>query len=169
MKNIITLCLILFATFCFSQTAEYGKLTKNNQSFQKYIAKNGDVIQVGDTLFIGTAKDDHGFGYIGQNNVRMHPTHKGKPFTIHKIKSYLTKDKNKFILWITFKGYGLTPVEAAYEEAIEHGEIINPRGTITRMQALNTLKEQKELLDLDLITQEEYDKVRSEMTKYIKQ
>ena len=40
--------------------------------------------------------------------------------------------------------------------------------TITRAQAIKTLKDKKDLLDLEIITQEEYDKVKNEMSQYIK-
>ncbi|MDM1408587.1 hypothetical protein [Myroides sp. DF42-4-2] len=167
MKKIITILTLFAASISYAQTAEYNKLSKNNQSFTEYKSKNGDIIKVGDSLMIGKAMDPDGFRYISQGGGRMHATHGGKPFTIHKIKSY-GKEKSGFTIWISFKGYGLLPVEVDYENALEANEIINPKGTLTRQQAIDKLKESKELLDLEVITQEEYNVIKQEMSKLIK-
>ncbi|KKQ22321.1 MAG: hypothetical protein US35_C0012G0019 [Parcubacteria group bacterium GW2011_GWA2_37_10] len=42
----------------------------------------------------------------------------------------------------------------------EFGEIINPRAEMTRDQALEKLKEAKQLLDLQMMTQEKYDSLK---------
>lgn len=167
MKYLLTLFTLLFYSFSFAQIAEFGNLSKNNQSFQEYKSKNGDIIKVGDTLTIGKGLDPLGFRFISQGGGRMHVTHGGKDFVITKIKSY-GKAKSGFTIWLNFKGFGLLPVEVDYENALEAGEVINPQGTITRAQAIEKLKESKELLDLEIITQEDYDKVKEEMTKFIK-
>lgn len=167
MKKLLAILALFVASISFAQTAEYNKLSKNNQSFTEYKSKNGDIIKVGDSLMIGKAMDPDGFRYISQGSGRMHATHGGKPFTIHKIKSY-GKEKSGFTIWISFKGYGLLPVEVDYENALEASEIINPKGTLTRQQAIDKLKESKELLDLEVITQEEYNNIKEDLTKFIK-
>ncbi|MDM1325890.1 hypothetical protein [Myroides odoratimimus] len=167
MKNLLLIITLLTTSAIFAQRAEYGKLNKNNESYKEYLSKNGDLIKVGDTLIIGKAMDPQGFRYISQGGGRIHPTHGGKPFEITKIKSY-GKTKSGFTIWLNFKGYGWLPVELDYENALEDGEVINPKGKPTKEQAIAKLKESKDLLDLEVITQEEYDKIKEEMTKYIK-
>lgn len=167
MNKLLAILILLVANISFAQIAEYNKLSKNNQSFNEYKSKNGDIIKVGDSLMTGKAMDPDGFRYISQGGGRMHATHGGKPFTIHKIKSY-GKEKSGFSIWISFKGYGLLPVEVDYENALEAGEIINSKGTLTRQQAIDKLKESKELLDLEVITQEEYNNIKEDLTKFIK-
>jgi hypothetical protein len=54
------------------------------------------------------------------------------------------------------------------EKALDFGEIINPKATLTSDQALAELKKAKDKLDLGLITQEEYEKIKSELSQYIK-
>ena len=44
---------------------------------------------------------------------------------------------------------------------------INVNNNITKEDAIKLLKEKKELLDLGLISQEEYDKIKKEMSIYI--
>lgn len=94
----------------------------------------------------------------------MHPTHSGKKITIHKIKSF-GRDKSGFTMWISFKGFGLLPVDVDYENALDSGEIINPQGKMTKQQAIQKLKESKELLELEVITQEEYNEIKKEIFK----
>lgn len=168
MKKLLAILVLFVTNISFAQIAEYNKLSKNNQSFNEYKSKNGDIIKVGDSLMIGKAMDPDGFRYISQGGGRMHATHGGKPFVIHKIKSY-GKEKSGFTIWISFKGYGLLPVDVDYENALAAGEIVNRTGTLTRQQAIDKLKESKELLDLEVITQEEYDAIREEVSKTIKQ
>lgn len=166
MRKLFTILLLLISYYSIAQTAKYGSLSKNNESYKEYISKNRDTIKIGDTLIIGKALDPEGFRYILQTNARMHATHGGKKVTIHKIKSYGNK-KSDFTVWVQFKGFGWIPVEVDYENALNTGEIINPKGKPTREQAIAKLKESKDLLDLQVITQEEYDKIKSEMIKYI--
>lgn len=53
------------------------------------------------------------------------------------------------------------------ERAIETGELINPNSAMTKEQAIAKLKEYKSLLDLGVITNEEYEKHKAELSKII--
>jgi len=55
-----------------------------------------------------------------------------------------------------------------FESALKSGELVGKKGTISSAEAINELKKAKEKLDLGLITQEEYDKKKSELVKFIK-
>jgi len=55
-----------------------------------------------------------------------------------------------------------------FESALQSGELIGKKGSISSADAINELKKAKEKLDLGLITVEEYDKKKSEMIKFIK-
>lgn len=52
--------------------------------------------------------------------------------------------------------------------AISLGEIINPNAPLNRAQAIAKLKEAKDLLELDMMTQEEFDALRAELSPIIK-
>lgn len=60
--------------------------------------------------------------------------------------------------------YGLTVIN--FESAIKNGEIISK--IMSSDQALAELKKWKDKLDLGLITEEEYNKKKEELSKYIK-
>jgi len=85
---------------------------------------------------------------------------------VDKLKTYGTK-KSGYKLYAHFKGYGLIPVLIDYDTALEVGEIKNPNKKLTKEEAIAKLKEAKELLELGIITQEDYDKLKSEMTPII--
>ena len=52
--------------------------------------------------------------------------------------------------------------------AISTGEIINPNAPLTREQAIAKLKEAKDLLELDMMSQEEFNSMREELTPIIR-
>lgn len=70
-------------------------------------------------------------------------------------------------MYAHFKGYGLLPVLIDYETALELGEIKNPDGKLNRDEAIAKLKEAKELLDLGVISEKEYNDLKTELTPTI--
>lgn len=166
MKNILLLMFIVLPVFSFAQTGEYGKFKKNRETFIEYKSKNGDVLKLGDTLILGKASDFDGYRYLLQINIKVHATHGGKKVVINKMRVY-GNEKTGFNMWFHFKGFGWTPLDLDYENALEAGEINNPKGKITRQQAIGKLKENKELLDLGVISQEEYENLKIELSKII--
>ena len=52
-------------------------------------------------------------------------------------------------------------------EAIKKGELANPNAPMTRAEAIAKLKEAKDLLELDMMSQEEFDALRAELTPII--
>lgn len=167
MKKILLLLFALFFTASFSQEnrAIYGEVTTRG-TFDEYLSKNGDLLKVGDTLQIGIATGVDRFTYILQGNGNMHPTHSGKKVKITKIFS-AGRISSGLKVFINFRGFGLLPVHVDYETAFEVGEIILPNRKMTRDQAIEKLKESKELLDLEVITTEEYEEIRKELIPII--
>ena len=54
------------------------------------------------------------------------------------------------------------------EEAILKGVVINPKRPMMRSEAIVKLKEAKDLLDLEMMSQQEYDKLKNELSSIIK-
>ncbi|SHJ25332.1 hypothetical protein SAMN04488096_1212 [Mesonia phycicola] len=163
--RIFTFILIFSFSIGYSQTAEYGKLTKKSE-YKIYLTKIGDTLKVGDTLTIGIPTSDLGFTYISQGGQRVSNTLADKKVIVDKLKTYGT-EKNGYKVYAHFKGYGLIPVLIDYDTALELGEIKNPNRKLTKEEAISKLKEAKELLELGVITQADYDKLKSEMTPLI--
>ena len=162
--RIFTLLLIFCFSISYSQTAEYGKLTKKSE-YKNYVTKIGDTLKVGDTLTIGIPTSDLGFIYISQGGQRVSNTLADKKVIVDKLKT--NGKKNGYKMYAHFKGYGLLPVLIDYDTALELGEIKNLNKILTKGEAIAKLKEAKELLELGVITQADYDKLKSEMTPLI--
>ncbi len=56
----------------------------------------------------------------------------------------------------------------ASDYSVTRGELINPNAPMTRQQAIDKLKEAKDLFELDMMTKEEYDAIRIEVTPIIR-
>jgi len=57
---------------------------------------------------------------------------------------------------------------ANVDKAITSGEIINPRAPMNRTQAIAKLKEAKELLDIEMMTKDEFEALKKELAPIIK-
>jgi hypothetical protein len=163
--KIFTLFVFFSFSITYSQTAEHGKLTDKSE-YEIYLTKTGDTLKVGDTLTIGIPTSDFGFTYISQGGQRVSNTLSDKKVIVHKLKTYGTK-KSGYKMYAHFKGYGLIPVLIDYDTALELGEIQNLKIKLTKEQAISKLKEAKELLNLGVITQVDYDELKSELTPLI--
>ena len=148
-----------------SQIAQYNKINKRSK-FEMYVTKSGDTLKIGDTLTIGTPTTDQGFAYITQGSQKTHPKLSNKKVKIHKLRSYGSK-RSGYKLYVQFKGYGLLPVNIDYETARKKGEIINKNAKPTRKQAIEKLKEAKDLLELDMMTKKEFEKLKKELEPII--
>lgn len=148
-----------------NERAEYNIQNKKGR-YMEYLSSTGDLIKVGDSLEIGVAANFDKFVYITQDVYPMHADHTGKKVKIRSIEVIGNKNSGLSV-YFTFKGFGLIPVYVNYEAALKAGEIKLIGAKMTKAEAIEKLKKQKELLDLDLIKQEEYDKLREELSPII--
>ena len=165
MKELLFLVLVTSCFWGYSQKADYGYLTQKS-SYQKYLSKSGDILNVADTLMIGIPSSDLGFMYISQGGYGVNTDLSHKKVIINKLRTYGKKSQG-FKMYVHFKGYGLAPVVIDYETALETGEIINPNAKLSRREAIDKLKEAKELFDLGLLTSVELDSIKSELKPLI--
>ena len=56
-----------------------------------------------------------------------------------------------------------------FEKAMESGEIINSNAKMTRSEAIRKLKEAKELYDLEMMSSDEYDALKNQLSPIIKE
>ena len=156
---------VLTTTFCFSQKTAFNTLNEN-ESYIEYLTKNNDILKLGDTLIIGIPTTQEGFNYISQGGQKVSHTLAMKKVIVTKLKTYGSQ-KNGYKMYVHFKGYGLLPVLIDYETAFDLGEIINPNASLSKKQAIEKLKETKELLELGVIKIDDYTKIKEELTKII--
>jgi hypothetical protein len=92
---------------------------------------------------------------------------------VESIKVFRTKKTIQIVVDFTKKdgtntGIGKYGSILNLEEAILKGEIINPNRPMTRIQAIAKLKKAKDLLEIEMMSQQEYDKLKSELSPIIK-
>ena len=182
-------------TYEQTQNLVFAKKISNMAKYNSYEAKNGTLIKIGDTLVVGrpVTGDKQYTEYIGTQEVfstimiggmglsaiagpSYYPASgQGSIFTIEKISVSHTKlsKKSPLIVTLTVREPDLPTMVnkrtiGDLEQALLVGEIISPNAPMTRAEAIAKLKESKELLDLEIITQEEYDELKVELTPIIR-
>ena len=176
MKNLILALFILTAFSSYSQTVSYvdlenGKVKKGN--YTSYISKLNNEYKIDDEITIGNASGPNGeyvyvFGIIAMATTveTLKQGFPQKTTTITKIK---VGGNKRMGLVVSIMGTGWTfnsKLAFDFEGAMESGELVG-EGMTSRL-AMTMLKEAKEKLDLQLITQQEYDSIKTELAKYIK-
>jgi hypothetical protein len=175
MKNLLlSMCMVALSTMGFGQSSlnyEMASSTsKNINGILEYTASDGSVWKVGERLTLGTATGANVFTYVTMGDGIISPVMPananwgGQEAEIKKIRLSGTK-RQGYTLWVTCKG-PLQPIHLNIEKAIEVGEVVTDG--YTSDQALEELKRAKDKLDLGLITQEEFDKIKLELSQYIK-
>ena len=53
------------------------------------------------------------------------------------------------------------------EQALSSGEIVNPNAQLSRQEAIKKLKESKDLMEIDLLSKEDYEKLKERLTPII--
>ncbi len=168
-----------------TQDVEVAKEFKNEAEFNEYKCKDGSIIKTGDRLIIGKPSSGPNFsllvyGVASLENVLATGMHyvKGIAQTdeviIEKIVVGHTRMSRKSPLTVNVYCKNEKAMKTGnmrtvldFEKALLLGEIINPNAGITREQAIAKLKESKDLLDLQVISQTEYDSIKGALMPVI--
>ena len=171
--------LILAAIFSISATMVFGQeinfadlATAERGEFTSYLASDGAVYKIGDRIKIGVPSSNKTFAFITEGDGILLPItnltafSSGTETEIKRIFVYGSKRAGYAVSFRT-KGYtGVSNYTIQFENALSVGEV---KGFgLSSDDALDQLKKAKDKLDLGLITQEEFDKLKAELAKYIK-
>ena len=172
LKNFLALIIIITSFNSYSQViADYDLLDEVQypRRVDGYITKNNDTIYIGDTISIGQPSAVSRFEFISQGGEYGGSQLSGSKAIVHRIYVEDFKVNGRpTIVYLSFKGWGLLEVFVSYEQALAVGEVINNQGSsYRREEAIAKLKEAKELLDLELISKEEYDSIKNVLTPLI--
>jgi len=153
-------------------TYEEFKKAKNPKKVKldAYKAKNGQVFKVGDKITLAQPNTNSDiYLFIVRNDLgTLKPIgieNKGFEAEIKKFRIYGRKRTGYDVIAVTKTPDGLSHFWINIEDAIKNGEIETTG--LSRKQAIAKLKESKELLDLDMISKEEYEKIKKELTPII--
>ena len=181
MKTYISLfTLVLVSLSCFSQNLTYDQVKaqtkkkikiKDIPTFKSYKSKDGFVYSIGDTINLGLAKSGNLFKnlYLYKSVLSMSQlpsTYQNKAYLIKEISSANNSVSMTLELGMggVMKNHSIRTFD--FETAVLENEI--KRNGMTSDEALEELKKWKSKLDLELITQEEYDAKKAELSEFIK-
>lgn len=173
MKKILFVVFALIASFNLSaQELKYSDLTTElkTKQFEKYISKDGTLFQVGGKVKMGLPSDSRKFVYVlhvdpiaGVSDVGTN--YANREVEIKKIQVVGNLKKGYKVWVITDGGIALAKLNFDIETALQTKEVKGDG--MSSDDALATLKKAKDKLDLGLITKEEFDKLKSELSKFI--
>jgi hypothetical protein len=172
--NLIWALMLSFATsILLSQEIKHADLaTADKGEYTSYVGSDGAVYKVGDRLKIGVPSSNKTFAFITEGDGILLPitnltaSSSGTETEIKKISVVGNKRAGYSVAFRTKGITGLSNYTIQFENALSTGEV---KGFgMTSDDALAELKKTKDKLDLGLITQEEYDKIKAELSKYIK-
>jgi uncharacterized protein YxjI len=173
MKYIITITLLLTVVLTNAQVLYFNDIEslKNARgTFSEYHAESGEIFKIGDTVTLGTASgfnDMYQFVTFLDIMLQAYPQN-NMPNTsveIKKVRLYGNK-RTGFKCSLQTKSYtSIGNLFIGVEDALSSGELLTD--ILTSDQALAKLKKEKEKLDLGLITQEEFDKSKTELAPII--
>ena len=145
---------------------------KPKGDFTSYESQDGSIYKIGDKITIGVPSSNKTFAFITEGDGFVVPitqllaSASGQQAEIKRIDVRGTK-RTGYYASLRCKGApGLSNYSVQLENAISVGEV-NSFG-MTSDEALAELKKAKDKLDLDIITQEDYNQIKADLMKYIK-
>lgn len=193
MKKLI-LPLMLIANSLYGQTLSYEQTQditvtsnySNGDTLSSYIMKDGSEIKVGTKLKFGSplnANRKFTRLYFGEYSLgkaflvtpeQLGDAYSGEEVVVTAIKVQHTKmNKNSPVQIMLFVQNPSAPALARnrtifdLEMSIETKEVVNPNAAMTKEQAIAKLKEAKDLVDLGMMTQAEFDQLKEKLTPII--
>jgi hypothetical protein len=171
--KLITALFITVSASLFGQEIKFADLaTAQRGEFKSYVGSDGAVYKVGDRVKIGVPSSNKTFAFITQGDGLLTPitnltaSFSGNETEIKRIAVVGNKRMGYSVSFRTKGITGLSNYSIQFENALSTGEV---KGFgLSSDDALAQLKKGKDKLDLGLITQEEYDKLKADLTKYIK-
>ena len=171
--KLITALFITISASLFGQEIKFADLaTAQRGEFTSYVGSDGAVYKVGDRIKIGVPSSNKTFAFITQGDGLLTPitnltaSFSGNETEIKRIAVVGNKRAGYSVSFRTKGIIALSNYSIQFENALSTGEI---KGFgLSSDDALAQLKKGKDKLDLGLITQEEYDKLKADLTKYIK-
>ena len=165
--------LFLSTSLAFSQEVKFSELaTATKGEYTSYIGSDGAEYKIGDRLKIGVPSTNQTFSFITQGDGFLLPITNltaASSGTETEIKRIILMGNKRSGYHVMFRTYGITGLanySIQFENALATGEV---KGFgMTSDEALSELKKAKDKLELGLITQEEFEKAKAELSKYIK-
>ena len=166
---------------------EFGKQFENRQTFKIVKDYNGNVYKLGDKFKLGipqkiqgALENTHFLGIYSSDAIStiIDPTdivttlrlpgHNWSGAECTVIKIGVRKTFGFALPFIVFSCLGTEISTASIDASLLTKELIDPNAPISSEEAISKLKGLKEKLDLELISKQEYDSQKNELSKFIK-
>ena len=177
-KILLFVVLALLNANAFSQTLTLEMLEKSTdpknellKEYEAYTASDGHTYKVGDEITTGVPSSNKTFAYLMtelgmvSGNPLLTAAWSGYKMQIKKISIDRSKKRGATVS-MRCNLAGIGGVLVKFESALTTGEIVGLG--MGRDKALEEIKKAKEMLELELITQTEFDSIKTECMKYIK-
>jgi len=174
MKKVLFVLGLFSVLQSFAQTVTYKEFEASENpkkvKLDAYQAENGQIFKIGDKITIGnpSMRSDQ-YLHVVRNDLgslkRISVSMKGFKAEIKKFRIYGKKRTGYSVMAVTKTPDGLSNLWIEIEGAIKDGEIETTG--LNREEAIAKLKETKDLLDLGMISKEEYEKIKKELTPII--
>ena len=179
-----------------NEDEDFYRKISNGTTIGTYIYEDGYTVSIGNKFILNEPSDSNltnnseyalnssGSAYssifVGEfstgNSILMgvptnYPISKDLEVEITKIKLMHAGGRKKPVVPIFIFGRNSRKVLGTVFDikgSLKLNEIIDPNAPMTRVEAISILKESKELLDLEMMTQEEYDKLKNELSPIIR-
>lgn len=160
-----------------------AKFKANFDVTKELILKDGSKVVVGQEMKLGESvsklSNDYETIFMGRLTIggallapptRANSSFKQNDYIVEEIKVKRSMGQVSALFYLknmSSDTMGLRYVTVS-EASLANGEAINPNRAMTRTEAIAKLKEAKDLMELDMMTQDEFNKLRDELTPIIK-
>ena len=168
-------------TLTYSKVSSASRLSDLKTGYDVYISKDSSIYSIGDTLNIGIPfrngyfvyiTEDNGMAMVALGGTNSYPKNLSGKYSntnaiIKKMWIFGNKRSGFHIVFRVSGTTALSRFSIKVEDAISSGEI-KSKVKYTSDEALVELKKAKDKLDLGILTQDQYEKIKLELSKYIK-
>lgn len=175
MKVLTVLLFVFLSSPLFAQQISFDELgevdKKPKGTFYSYVSKDGMIYNAGQRLRIGRPSTGKAFSFISEFSMlgSVTPAEVRSTNSETEIVNFKASGNQRMGLKIWMKSKAATGMSSYiidFENAIDSGELIGYG--MTSDQALSELKKAKDKLDLELITKEQYEEKKKELSVFIK-
>lgn len=125
-----------------------------------------------ESIYVGTINGLAANALSGATPIMASTSFQGNTYVVSKIKCKRFQGQLSFLLELTNSkstaALKSMKTLVASSLSIQNGEVVNPNAPMTSEEALAELKKAKDKLDLELITQEEFDEIKTKLAPLIK-
>lgn len=177
MNKFFYLLVVLFTcTAMEAQSLSYKEISawskKKKIDFTEYEASNGHVYKVGGFVKLGTPERSNDiFLHVWQQGAISQP--EGVGLESARLRSEIIKFKIQGnrrsgyeVVAVGKTPYGLTRFHILLEKGLAAGEVVSE--VMSREEAIAKLKEGKDLMDMEMMSAEEFEALKEELTPLIK-